>query len=68
MFDLPRGKLTTRLARLVQLVYASPTRANLKRRYTKMAKTPVKKNSKLELKSGKKANKIATLSFGKNHS
>jgi len=52
----------------VQLVYASPTRANLKRRYTKMAKTPVKKNSKLELKSGKKANKIATLSFGKNHS
>jgi hypothetical protein len=30
-----------------------------------MANTPVKKNSKLELKSGKKANKIATLSFRK---
>jgi hypothetical protein len=26
-----------------------------------MAKTPVKKNAKLELKSGKKANKIQTL-------
>lgn len=51
----------------MHLEYASPTRANLKRRYTKMAKTPVKKNSKLELKSGKKANKIATLNFGKAH-
>jgi len=67
LFGLSIGKLTGRLARLVHLEYASPTRANLKRRYTKMAKTPVKKNSKLELKSGKKANKIATLNFGKAH-
>jgi len=28
-----------------------------------MSKTPVKKNAKLELKSGKKGSKIQTLSF-----